>query len=156
LAPCDGTIKIIERQEQSGDYSVVIEPKVNPIFIFGNDWVIDLDHVKDIKVKKGDKVTAGQVIGKPGSDQGASWMFELDLVKRSDCNHYAPGKFFDSSVNTVIKEKLIPIMEGLEGDIGGRAVVYDYAAMLYPGCWMEKISENVYQPGGPYYPGYST
>jgi hypothetical protein len=159
LVPCDGVIERIDFQPQSDDYSVLIVPEKERFLNFGkNKWVIDIDHVKDIRFERGDRVKAGEVLGRPASDQGGGTsMFELDLKNMSDDNHYAPMKFFDPATKAAYEEKLTLMMNHLEDSKSkGRGEIYDYDHMIHSGCWMEKIPEEYYRPGNPGYPGYST
>ena len=155
LSCVDGIVKIIEYQNYSGDYQVLIEPKIKGP---GKaNWYINMDHILPIAgLKVGSKVTANQVIGTPGNNQGSKWMFELEFKKNSDGQHYPSAKFLAPEIKDEYGQRMIKMMNDLEDNVYHveRSTYYDYDSMIYPASWLEAIPSLYYQPGYPGYPGY--
>ena len=156
LSCVDGTVKRIEWQNYSGDYQVQIVPEVKG---FGKaDWFINMDHILPIEgLKEGSSVKANQVIGKPGNDQGAYWMFELEFRKISDGQHYPTAKFWANEIKEEYGQRMIKMMNDLEYNVYhvARGAYYNYSTMIYVACWLEAIPAQYYQYGYPGHPGYT-
>lgn len=83
-SPTDGIITKIRYQPEDKDYYVWIKPRI------WSNWLVEIDHLTALQVKEGKKVTAGQVLGKPGRwypEHGVGRV-ELMIIKEGKINHY--------------------------------------------------------------------
>ncbi|GIW62294.1 MAG: hypothetical protein KatS3mg090_1004 [Patescibacteria group bacterium] len=94
-SPIDGTITEIRYQPEDKDYYIWIKPR------FWSDWLVEIDHLTALQVKKGEKVSAGQVLGKPGRwypEYGVGRV-ELMIIKEGRLDHYfCPSLFLAKEV----------------------------------------------------------
>ncbi len=83
-SPSNGIIDRIEYQKEDDDYYLWIKPKS------WSSWIIEIDHLKEPKVKKGQKVVAGQILGRVGNwyQKEGIGRTELMIVKRGRIQHY--------------------------------------------------------------------
>ena len=156
LSCVDGVVKRIEWQEyDGGDYTVQIEPNIKG---FGKpDWFVNMDHIIPIDgLKVGSRVRANQVIGKPGEDQGAKWMFELEFRKHSDGQHYPTARFWADEIKDEYGQRMVKMMNDLEDNVYhvARGTNYDYDSMIYGASWLEAIPGQYYDTGYPGNAGY--
>ncbi len=75
VASIDGIVGFVREQTDSKDYEVFLQPKENSI------WTIGYDHLTDVTVKQGDRVTVGQLLGKAARENNGMYRYELQINK---------------------------------------------------------------------------
>lgn len=73
VSALDGVVGFVRQQTSSNDYEVFIQPKEN------SEWTIGYDHVTDVTVKQGDRVTVGQVLGKAAKENNGTYRYEFQI-----------------------------------------------------------------------------
>jgi len=133
-AVCDGVVVEVEFQTETQDYSIGIRPTANSI------WLINHDHVLSPTVSKGDEVTAGQVIGKPGTQSQTLGRTEIMVVEETSGGEiaYASFKLFDSSLLDNYQQRVWQLMSDWE-NFKGDSSIYDENSMVYAGCLYERL-----------------
>lgn len=115
----------------SNDYSVMVQAD-------GNDLVFETEHVKNVLVKKGDKVKAGDVIAEV-SDYSAHGYNGLGLVEigvlkgGNPPQHLCPFEYMDESVKDEISKKISALKKSWE-EYRGDTSLYDESKEVTPGC----------------------
>lgn len=97
----------------SGDYSVQVYDGKSAT------WVYETEHVINVTVKKGDKVTAGQVVGEVSdySKQGYDGLglFEIGILHGGNPpQHVCPFSYLDDSIKADTFAKLSALMKSWE------------------------------------------
>jgi hypothetical protein len=136
-AATGGVVKYVEFQKDTQDWAIGISPRP------GSCWVVEHDHILNPTVSKGDIVSPGQVLGKPGNWYWPDPMIgrtEIMVIKRSHGNDvaYAPFKFFDESLSQEYQQKVWRLMSDWENFVGDQTV-YNQEAMIYAGCLYESL-----------------
>jgi len=73
VSAIDGVVGFVKKQAESDDYEVFLQPKEN------SQWTIGYDHVTDVTVKQGDRVTVGQTLGKAAQENNGTYRYELQI-----------------------------------------------------------------------------
>jgi len=116
----------------SDDYSVMVQPD-------GSNLVFETEHVKNVLVKKGDKVKAGDVIAEV-SDYSAHGYNGLGLVEigvlkgGNPPQHLCPFTYLDDSVKDDIQKKIKALYKSWE-EYRGDDSLYDESKHVVPGCY---------------------
>lgn len=116
----------------SGDYSVMVGN--------GDDrsqWRYETEHVINVLVKVGDKVSAGQVIAEvSGFDKGAPAGFgavEIGILKGGNPpQHVCPFAYLDESIKTETLKKISAFFKAWEEYVGDSTLYPEMS--LVPGC----------------------
>ena len=100
-------------------------------------WVYETEHVRDPKVKVGDKVAAGQIIAEVSNfDKGAPEGYgtvEIGILKGGNPpEHVCPFAYLDESIKVETLRKIKDFFKSWEDYIGDTAL-YD-ESMPIPGC----------------------
>ena len=141
-SPCDGVIKRIEYQPETNDYSIlIVSGTLKSRLDLGTYYKIDVDHVTNIKVKSGDKVKVGQILGNPGPWEGNIGRVEIDIINNKV--HYAPFQFCHPTVKTRLEQKISKLMSDIETRYGDPNI-YDEARMIGAGSYLKEIPESIY------------
>ena len=116
----------------SGDYSVqvTVDGKMQK-------WIYETEHLINPKVKVGDKVTAGQVVGEVSNfNHGAPVGFgtvEIGILKGGKKpEHVCPFAYLDDSIKEETFKKMKELFKSWEEYTGGKTL-YDESALI-PGC----------------------
>lgn len=127
----DGTVVAIPTL-WSGDYSiqVTINGKMQK-------WIYETEHVINPKVKVGDKVTAGQIVGEVSNfNNGAPVGFgavEIGILKGGNPpNHVCPFLYLDPSIKESVYTKLRSFYKAWNEYRG--KTIYNESAYSVPGC----------------------
>lgn len=127
----DGTIANVPTL-WSGDYSIMIttDGKLQK-------WVYETEHLVNPKVKVGDKVTAGQIVGEVGNfNNNAPSGFgtvEIGILKGGNPpQHVCPFAYLDPSIKEETLKKINAFFQSWEDYIGDQTL-YDQQAAT-PGC----------------------
>lgn len=126
----DGEVSDVP-QLYSGDYSVMVKAE-------GSDLIFETEHVKNVKVKKGDKVKAGDVVGEV-SDYDAKGYNGMGLVEigvlqgGNPPKHLCPFDYLDESIKDETLKKIAALKKSWE-EYRGDTTLYDEAKEVTPGC----------------------
>ncbi|MFN8015127.1 MAG: M23 family metallopeptidase [Acidimicrobiia bacterium] len=105
IAAMDGIIPFIKDQPETNDNEVYLQSNEN------SAWVIGYDHLINLKVKKGDKIKAGQVLGYPSPENNGLYRFEIQITQsQGDGQHHCPVDFLNKKVKSDIETKLKNMM----------------------------------------------
>ncbi len=118
-APCDGIITRLTLRDD-GDYNIIIKNQENSI------WFTQVDHLLNVVVEQGDRVTAGQVLGNPGFWDNVSGLgvVELSVINDEERRNYCPFSFFDPATRATYEAKVQKLMDDWEA-FKGDDTIYD-------------------------------
>ncbi|HET7098989.1 MAG TPA: M23 family metallopeptidase [Patescibacteria group bacterium] len=115
----------------SGDYSVqfTADGKMQK-------WVYETEHIINPKVKVGDKVVAGQIIGEVSTfDKGVPAGYgtvEIGILKGGNPpQHVCPFAYLDDSIKNEVFKKMGELFKSWQDYIGNQTL---YKATTIPGC----------------------
>src|SRR3989338_2587580 len=116
----------------SGDYSVQVTENGKM-----EKWIYETEHIINPKVKVGDKVIAGQIIGEVSDfSQGLPagfGMVEMGILKGGQVpQHVCPFAYFDPSIKEEMQKKIIALYTAWE-DYAGDTSLYNEIESI-PGC----------------------
>jgi murein DD-endopeptidase MepM/ murein hydrolase activator NlpD len=95
IAAIDGVVVFIREQSESKDYEVFLQPKN------GSVWTVGYDHLVGLRVKQGDRVTAGDVLGTAAVQNNGLYRFELQVNKdvAGQTTHHCPVQLLDPGIS---------------------------------------------------------
>lgn len=132
LAPIDGVVTKVETL-YSNDSTIWFSSSNK------SEWSYETEHVKNVTVKVGDKVTAGQVVAEV-SDYSTKntpgfGLVELGLFKpiNNEPAHWCPFAHLDESVKEATLKNISALYAGWEQFMGDTSI-YDEASFAMPGC----------------------
>lgn len=131
----NGIVVEIRFQDYTQDNEILLKPFKN------SEWLIGLDHVKNLTISEGDTVEAGEIIGKPGTWSETLGRFEIMIYHIPSGKAYAPFKYFDSELSDEFQDKVWQFMADWE-EFKNDTTIYDQDAMIYAGCLFEYIQET--------------
>src|SRR3989344_258827 len=126
----DGEVQDVPKL-YSNDYSVMVQAE-------GSELIFETEHVINVKVKKGDKVKAGQVVAEV-SDYSAHGYDGLGLVEIGMLKggnppyHICPFDYLDSSIKDETVKKINALKKSWE-EYRGDTTLYDESKEITPGC----------------------
>lgn len=129
ISAIDGVVGFTQMQQDSNDYEVFLMTSEQ------SNWVIGYDHVVDPKVKKGDIVKVGDLIGYPARQGNGLLRFEFQVNKNNggqDGLHICPVTLLDASVIDSWTTQLKEIQDKWE-DVSGLEL-YDTSTQDPVGC----------------------
>ncbi len=145
ISPMKGYVLSIDLQELSDDYSIWLKPHGDPTV-----WLVEFDHVTQLKVSKGDDVEVGDILGYPG---GRGTLGTVELMVNGPDAHVCPFEVFSPDAATEMQGKLAVFMAAWdaakwtlpENNIyhpnfpNTQFVPYADIDMVVPGCRVLKI-----------------
>ena len=149
MSVTDGVVKEIKYQKEHDDYSLVIYPN-------DSSWTIDYDHVANVKVGSGDKVTAGDVIAEVPLATGGLKQYNLgftEIMIFKDSRNYEDNQtaclydLLDPSVKDRFDAKIQQLVADWEEFMGDRTI-YDEDSWESVGCIYNQITEGEAMRGG--------
>jgi hypothetical protein len=75
ISAIDGIVGFVRQQAESNDSEIFLQTNENSV------WTIGYDHITDVTVKQGDRVTVGQVLGKAARENNGVYRYELQINK---------------------------------------------------------------------------
>lgn len=127
----DGVVTNVTYEERTGDYSIHIQPELN------SEWIVEHDHVSNLKVSKGNNVKAGDILGKAGTLGGKLGRTEIMMwgpgLSSTRVNTYCPFKYFDPQLISEYKQKVSQHMKDWE-EFKGNPNLYNEEKHIFPGC----------------------
>lgn len=136
ISPIDGVIGFIRSQEDTKDYEVFIQT------FEGSIWTISMDHLVKLVVKKGDKVSVGDLIGYPNIQGNGTYRFEIQINKDLDGNttYYCPTFLLESNAREILGKKITDMEKSWESV--SKLDLYSIEKEKYPGCLYESFSDQ--------------
>lgn len=115
----------------SNDYSVMVQGE-------GSDLVFETEHVINVKVKKGDKVKAGDVIAEVSDYDAKNYagmgLVEIGVLKGGNPpSHLCPFDYLDESIKDDTFKKITALQKSWE-QYRGDSSIYDESKVVIPGC----------------------
>lgn len=115
----------------SNDYSVMVKGE-------GSDLVFETEHVINVKVKKGDKVKAGDVIAEVSDYDAHNYaglgLVEIGVLKGGNPpSHLCPFDYLDESIKDNTLKNIAALQKSWE-EYRGDSSIYDESKVVIPGC----------------------
>ncbi len=134
-SPINGYIVSRKYQDSTADYEIGIGTVKNYPSI-----TVGIDHIKDLTVKKGDYVKAGDILGAPGTWSSTHGRVELDIYGSK--GHYCPFTFFGKKLRSEYEQKIEQHMQDWEA-FKLDTSIYDEEGMTYAaGCSYKTLTED--------------
>ncbi|MCW1929684.1 MAG: M23 family metallopeptidase [Candidatus Kerfeldbacteria bacterium] len=110
IAAMDGVVAFIKEQSESNDYEVFLQTHEN------SEWMVGYDHVTDLRVVKGQRVSVGDVLGKAARENTGYYRYELQINYEggNDSVMYCPTDLLDPSVRAAEQAKLDALVKSWE------------------------------------------
>jgi len=126
----DGTVVNIPKL-YSSDYSIHVQAE-------GSDLIFETEHVINVKVKKGEKVKAGQYIAEVSDYDARNYdglgLFEIGILKSGNPpSHVCPFDYLDDSIKSETNKKILSLQKAWE-EYRGDSSIYDESKTVVPGC----------------------
>jgi hypothetical protein len=136
-SPIKGIVRELNFQADSDDYE--IEIATNPF----SGWYVIVDHVSDVRVRAGQKVKAGDVVGVTARYLGFDGVWRTELEVSNFTHFFCPFEHFDPETADAFKARIAQAMTAWEQFVGDDTV-YDEAAMVpfAPGCLSDKYAKD--------------
>ena len=133
-SPIDGTVQVVFF-EHTKDWGVNMIPKESK-------WIVSFEHLVNLKVKEGDIVRAGDIVGEAAPRIGnriamvelAVWTGGGSIIK------YCPFNFLDESLKLVYREKINQL--AIDWEVFTGQDVYRQEAWIAPGCLVDRVIER--------------
>ncbi len=115
----------------SNDYSVQIE-------VPGSDLIFEMEHVINVKVKKGDIVKAGDVVAEVSDYDAKNYdglgLVEIGILKPGNPpSHICPFDYLDDAIKDEAFKKIVALQKAWE-EYRGDSSIYDESKVLVTGC----------------------
>lgn len=115
----------------SNDYSVMVQGE-------GSELIFETEHVINVKVKKGDKVKAGDVIAEVSDYDAKNYagmgLVEIGVLKGGNPpSHVCPFDYLDDSIKDNTLKKITALQKSWE-EYRGDSSIYDESKVVIPGC----------------------
>jgi prepilin-type N-terminal cleavage/methylation domain-containing protein len=115
----------------SNDYSVMVKGE-------GSELIFETEHVINVKVKKGDKVKAGDVIAEVSDYDAKNYaglgLVEIGVLKGGNPpSHVCPFDYLDDSIKDSTLKKITALQKSWE-EYRGDDSIYDESKVVIPGC----------------------
>lgn len=134
-SPVDGVIASIEKNSSQDDYAVTIAHSAL------SEFQIEIDHLTELSVKEGDRVTAGSVLGKPGIWYPTQGIGRVELQMKRGSDYVCPMEYLAPDVSADLRERMRGLLEDWE-QVKGNTTLYDESRMVIPGCLSSVIQED--------------
>lgn len=138
MSPIDGVITKVSQKEDEpeGEMSIIIKSKKTSVYF------VEIDHVKDVEVSKGDTVSAGDIVGKAADyNHSTIGTVELHVVKNDEKISLCPGDFLDPQVAEKIEEQVNRLMADVE-ELKSDTNIYDEKQLQGIGCYRTSIHDS--------------
>lgn len=115
----------------SGDYSIQVQGE-------GSELLFETEHVINVKVKKGDKVKAGDVIAEVSDYDAKGYagygLVEIGVLKGGNPpSHLCPFDYLDDSIKADTLKNITALQKSWE-EYRGDSTIYDETKVVIPGC----------------------
>ena len=137
VSPIDGVITDVKFYEPSQDYIIFMKTDES------SSWIVGFEHIYNMRVKTGDKVSAGQELAEASPSYGRIEFGNVEINVWTAEEHiykYCPFEFLDESLKPIYEEKLNRLASDWEKFIGKN--VYKQENWIAPGCLLNNITER--------------
>lgn len=138
-AVTDGFVMMVQYQSDTKDFEVVMQPSL------GSTWQVIYDHVIDVELKSGQRVSAGEVIGKVSlSKDGKVGRTELQInenISREQTMVHCPLELMDEAVVNNHKAKIATLIKDWETVYKNKSIFKEETSVV-PGCSALKLNYN--------------
>lgn len=115
----------------SNDYSVMVKGE-------GSDLIFETEHVKNVLVKKGDKIKAGSIVAEVSDYDAKNYagmgLVEIGILKGGNPpSHLCPFDYLDDSIKDETFKKITALQTSWE-EYREDISVYDESKVVVPGC----------------------
>lgn len=115
----------------SNDYSVMVQGE-------GSDLIFETEHVINVKVKKGDKVKAGDVVAEVSDYSAKNYagfgLVEIGVLKGGNPPfHLCTFDYLDDSIKDKTLKNITALQKSWE-EYRGDTTIYDESKVVIPGC----------------------
>lgn len=115
----------------SNDYSVMVQGE-------GGELIFETEHVINVKVKKGDKVKAGDVIAEVSDYDAKNYagmgLVEIGVLKGGNPpSHLCPFDYLDDSIKADTLKNITALQKSWE-EYRADSAIYDESKVVIPGC----------------------
>lgn len=126
----DGTVYDVPKL-YSNDYSIMVKGE-------GSELIFETEHVINAKVKKGDKVKAGDVIAEVSDYDAKNYagmgLVEIGVLKGGNPpSHVCPFDYLDDSIKDSTLKKITALQKSWE-EYTGDSSIYNESKAVIPGC----------------------
>lgn len=126
----DGTVFDVPKL-YSNDYSVMVQGE-------GSELIFETEHVINIKVKKGDKVKAGDVVAEVSDYDAKNYagfgLVEIGVLKGGNPpSHLCTFDYLDDSIKDKTLKNITALQKSWE-EYRGDTTIYDESKVVIPGC----------------------
>lgn len=139
LSPLNGYVLDVGFQPENDDYYIWISPKKN------SAWIVEIDHVKNVTIKKGDYIHSGKKLGLVGSwYKGIVGRTELMIIKKEIggyYTYYCPYLFFSKN----LKQKYSVIIKNTLKNFNSNSYNNNPKKMVLPGCFYYVLKDGGYK-----------
>lgn len=133
IAAIDGVIVHVREQSDGDDSEVFLQTRD------GSQWMIGYDHLINLKVKKGQQVKVGDVLGEPAPQGNGSLRFEFQVNKEAgSTEHVCPSTLLAKDVAEKTLAELRAMMD-LWNQIG-RKTLYTFSDQSPVGCLVKTLT----------------
>ena len=133
-AAADGEVEWVDPRAADDDFALHIKAS-------DGRFTIIYDHVTDPRVEEGEKVMAGDTLGKPGPKEDEYGRTELQVNMHREGQRdisVCPFTFFDPARTETYQRKIEKLMDDWE-DFKDDDDIYDQEDHVYPGCITETV-----------------
>ena len=127
ISPVDATVVSLTFQDNTQDYEIHLAP------IDINDMWISIDHVTNPQVAVDDAVTAGQILGNPGTWDIYAGRVEIQIILTMEGESVCPFLFFDPDTRAQYESKVSQLIDDWE-NYKGNSQIYSEEDFPITGC----------------------
>ena len=127
VSPVNATVFRLIEQVDTQDYEIHLVP------VDINDVWLSIDHVKNPVVLENDQVTAGQVLGKPGTWDSYAGRVEIQIILTQEGKSVCPFLFFDPATRAEHENKVNQLIDDWE-TYKGNSEIYSEEEFPFTGC----------------------
>ena len=127
VSPVNATVASVTYQDGSGDWEIHLVP------VDINDVWLSIDHIIDPTVAADDQVTAGQILGKPGTWDFYVGRVEIQIILTREGKSVCPFLFFDPATKSEYESKVNQLIDDWE-TYKGNSQIYSEEDFQFTGC----------------------
>jgi len=134
-AIAEGRVEQFNYQSEMQDYEILVRSVRNP------RWTVCYDHVRNPRVGAGDLVSAGTVLGNPGTWDSTLGRFEISVHNTVSGKWICPFCVFHPDSADAYRLKVTRLMADWEA-YKGNASVYEEQNQTEPGCRVAELADG--------------
>lgn len=133
LSPIDGVVVTVFHQIEDGDYELHLKTSESSCYL------LVLDHIQNPTVAEGASVSAGDVLGTPGTWSNYAGQFEIQVNDDGDGVYVCPTDLLAPERKAAVEASVTQLMADWE-TLKSDTAIFDEAAMTVPGCLASTLS----------------